>query len=544
MKLRLAVFLLALAPLARAQDADPPEVSLGERLFLETRFAQFFAANSGGDVNRPLGNGGDPALAETETTGAPLPGPFAGQAMNCRACHLVDEQLQRDASGLPDLSVGGMRSYADFARRSPIPARPDGRTHTPRNSPPLVNATLPRKVGLELHFDGEFASLVDLVKETLVGRNYGWLPTERKQAVAQIAHVIRQDDGRAELANEYGGSYRRVLAGTDPNLPEDLVLPPILRLNVDKANDTQIVNEVAKLIARYVESLEFSKDSTGAFSASPYDLFLLRNNLPRRPKGRETAAQYSQRLEAALDALPTPLFVAEIDGPFALHAEPFRFDAQELEGLRIFLRTQGSSSVGNCVACHPAPDFTDFVFHNTGVTQREYDGVHGAGAFAALEIPSRSDRLADPNAFLPPTAKHPFATGRFRAAADAGDPDLADLGVWNVFMNSDFPRPQSRLKRMIQRTLTGKVTKDELLDAAIARFKTPGLRDLGHSDPYLHDGSADTRADVIGFYAGVASLQRAGALRNGDPELAKIQLSGADVAPLVAFLQALDEDYQ
>jgi hypothetical protein len=250
MKVLLALALLLLAPLALAQDdADPPEVAIGERLFLETRFAEFFASHMT-DVNQPLGNGGDPVVAETETTGAPLPGPFAGQAINCRACHLVDEQLVIGPLGLPDFSSGGMRTYADFARRSPVPGREDGLTHTTRNSPPLVNASLPRRGGIELHFDGEFASLRELVKETLLGRNYGWQPGERKRAMAHIAGVIRQDDGRAELAAGAGGAYRRVFAGTDPRVPEEFVLPRLLRLDVTKASDEAIVNAVAKLIAR------------------------------------------------------------------------------------------------------------------------------------------------------------------------------------------------------------------------------------------------------------------------------------------------------
>src|SRR5262249_10639522 len=160
------------------------------------------------------------------------------------------------------------------------------------------------------------------------------------------------------------------------------------------------------------------------------------------PNKGETPIHYTRRLRAAVDALSAPLFVAEVDGPFAFHDQPFIFDAEELEGLRIFLRepddeeqqqSQGAAGgVGNCVACHPAPLFTDFLFHNTGVTQNEYDGVHGGGSFAALLIPSRSERAADPEAFLPATAKHPDGTGRFRAAADAGDADLTDLGAWNI----------------------------------------------------------------------------------------------------------------
>jgi cytochrome c peroxidase len=228
------------------------------------------------------------------------------------------------------------------------------------------------------------------------------------------------------------------------------------------------------------------------------------------------------------------------------------FDAEELLGLRIFLREasdeqrpQGKSGgVGNCVACHPAPFFTDFSFHDTGVTQTEYDGAHGGGAFAALAIPSRSERAADPAAFLPATPKHPLGTGRFRAAADAGNPELTDLGAWNILFNSDFPKSQGPLRKAIVRANGAKLAKDALLDAAIARFKTPGLRDLGHSNPYMHNGAFDTLEDVVAFYRQVSAQQLVGSLRNGDPRLAGIDLSPDDVAPLAAFLRSLNEDYE
>ena len=119
------------------------EASVGERLFVETRFAQAFKAylDSGGNVNDAL-PAGDPVMDLSETTGpgVGLPGPFAGLTMNCRACHLVDEHV-----GTPG---GGMRTYADFALRSPIPDRGDGKRTAPRNSPPLVNASLDRPGGL------------------------------------------------------------------------------------------------------------------------------------------------------------------------------------------------------------------------------------------------------------------------------------------------------------------------------------------------------------------------------------------------------------
>src|SRR5262249_27666881 len=143
-------------------------------------------------------------------------------------------------------------------------------------------------------------------------------------------------------------------------------------------------------------------------NGSPFDLFLLRNDLPRKPKPTETPEKFSKRLLAAVDALESPLFVADVDGPFAFHAHPFVFDAEGLEGLKRFLGTRpehpnsaqsqsGATGIGNCAACHPAPDFTVFSFHNAGVSQNQYDDVHGGGALASLKIPPRQERNEDPN---------------------------------------------------------------------------------------------------------------------------------------------------
>ena len=142
----------------RSARPDRAEVSLGERLFLETRFAQFFFAHFHGNANTNLPMG-DPALQSTVTSGQQLPGPFAGLSMNCRACHLVNEHA----------ALGrGHRTYADYARRSPIPAREDGKTATARNSPAMVDASVARSGDLFLHYDGEFASSQDLGKENKI----------------------------------------------------------------------------------------------------------------------------------------------------------------------------------------------------------------------------------------------------------------------------------------------------------------------------------------------------------------------------------------
>ncbi|MCA9774902.1 MAG: hypothetical protein KC466_20955, partial [Myxococcales bacterium] len=266
-------------PGAASEDAGPPDPAaevLGERLFLETRFAEFFARAVGPAVNAPLVVG-DPTVASTLTAGGrTLPGPFAGEAMNCRVCHLVDEHGGRRG--------GGVRAYADFARRSPIPLRLDGGFETPRNSPSLVGATLPRAGGLLLHLDGEFATTEDLVVETLLGRNYGWLPDERDAAMAHVARVVRFDDGRGDLAEEFEHlTYAEALASDPSDVPDALRLPEQFRLDTNGATDAEIVDAVARLIAAYVEGLRFGADAAGRHVGSPYDLFLRRNGLPRAP---------------------------------------------------------------------------------------------------------------------------------------------------------------------------------------------------------------------------------------------------------------------
>lgn len=536
-----AVFALIAISSAPAQDSDPAQVAIGERLFLETRFSQFFAAQSGGDANATLA-AGDPVLATTVTIGAPQPGPFAGQAMNCRACHLVDEHN----------AALGNRTYNDFARRSPIPDRGDGHTVTTRNSPPLVNASIPRPDGVLLHFDGEFASGRALAAGTLTGRNYGWLASEHAQAVAHVAHIIRDDDGTGDLAQQFGGSYRDVLRAA-PGVPAEFRLPVGFRIEVSKASNSAIVAAISRIIEAYMNSLTFSQDSLGRFNGSPYDVFLAKNKLPRAPLANETSLIYAKRLFASIRVLRTVQWVSNSDRTFSIHDDQdFVFGPHELAGLRIFFTgpgTQTASSLliasggaGNCISCHAPPAFTDFRFHNTGATQEEYDTIHGSGAFAALDVPSLAERRVTPDAFLPPSRQHPNAAGIFAAVPDLSHPERTDLGLWNIFANPDHPQPQARLLRV----LTGGMpaTFASLLPKTVARFKTPGLRDLADSAPYLHTGGKDTIEDVLEFYRDFAAKARNGDVRNAAPELRGIALLPHDIAPLAAFIRALNEDYE
>lgn len=542
----LSLFILAScsagsAPNFKAEDegGTPAEDSIGERLFLDTRFAQYFAAHMTG-VNTPLAVG-DPVVQQVYTTNGTLPGPFAGQSMNCRSCHFVTE--------FQGVSGAGNRTYSDFTNRSPIPLPMNGYTLTPRNSMHMVGSLQPHPGPTLLHFDGEFATAADLVKATLTGRNFGWAPNEAQQAAAQVALVVRQDDGSDQLAADRtnGLSYSILFKGTDSHITKDLLIPAADRIDANTATDDQILNLVAKCIATYMGDLLFQQDEFGRYIGSPYDVFIRINHLPALPNVGESIAQYNQRLYQAVLGLSSPQWVDGTYGSFQYHANPFQFGPTEFAGMKVFLKaaanaTDGSQHAGNCAACHAAPNFSDFSFHNTGVSQEEYDAAHGAGAFVALNIPNLSDRNNNYDLYLPATAAHPNALETFRRAADASHAGFADLGMWNIYQNPDMPNPQSNLKSIV--CATGQdCSTDQGLANTIAQFKTPVLRDLEDSSPYFHNGSKVSLNDVVSFYINSSTLAHQNLLRNAPAEFRSMSLSQEDVDALVAFVLSLTEDY-
>jgi len=520
-------------------DSTPAEDSIGERLFLDTRFAEYFAENTTG-VNQPLATG-DPAVAEVQTANGTLPGPFAGQSINCRSCHFVTE--------FTGVTGAGNRTYADFTTHSPMPRAVGNFDHTPRNAMQMVGSLQPHVGPTFLHFDGEFASPEDLVEATMTGRNFGWTPSQHAQAIAHIASIIRGDDGSDQLAKDRTASYSygKLFLGTDPGIPSDLRIPSADRIDVSKASDQQILDLVAKCISTYMGDLKFSQDEFGRYIGSPYDAFLRLNHLPVQPNSGESAQQYAQRLLQLVSQLSNPVYVDSSNGSFQYHDQPFAFGPTELAGLKIFLKsatgaTDGSEHAGNCGVCHQPPNFSDFAFHNTGVTQEEYDAANGAGSFAALAIPELADRNSNYDLYLPVSLNHPAASERFRHPAQAGHPEFADLGLWNVFLNPDIPNPQQALKSLVCAP-GNDCSLDQGLARTIAQFKTPILRDLEDSAPYFHNGSKAKFDDVVQFYVRMSTLARQGGLRNAPSEFQGMSLSDDDVAELVAFLKSLTEDY-
>ncbi|HEX4047359.1 MAG TPA: c-type cytochrome, partial [Elusimicrobiota bacterium] len=69
----------------------------------------------------------------------------------------------------------------------------------------------------------------------------------------------------------------------------------------------------------------------------------------------------------------------------------------------------------------------------------------------------------------------------------------------------------------------------------VGAFKTPTLRNLRDTAPYMHDGSKKTLAEVVDFYDD-------GGIKNPnlDARLKPIGLTDAEQADIVAFLDALN----
>ncbi len=175
----------------------------------------------------------------------------------------------------------------------------------PGNSPPLVNASLNRPGGALFHFDGEFSTMEELTAGTFTGRNFGWLPGQKSEAIHHMAQVMRGDDGSGVIAQQFDGlSYRTLFTGTDPAIPDELRLPPEFLTFIGSGSDQEIFDAAVKVVAAYVKSLQFSQEEeSGALIRSPFDVFLSLNGLPQEPNNGETPLDYSRRLLTLVNGL-------------------------------------------------------------------------------------------------------------------------------------------------------------------------------------------------------------------------------------------------
>ena len=146
--------------------------------------------------------------------------------------------------------------------------------------------------------------------------------------------------------------------------------------------------------------------------------------------------------------------------------------------------------------------------------------------------------------YLPASHIHPNRKGIFRQPASEEARISTDLGAWNILFNEDFPKSQSALKNLICSNQNICDNKEEILKLSVAAFKTPTIRNLGHSAPFMHNGQISDLHAVMGFYIAASNSSRKGFIRNSDKELQEVNISINDIQPLVSFLISLYEDYE
>ena len=397
--------------------------------------------------------------------------PAANIFSACASCH--------KSKALGD----GRPTFADITARNLVPTitgRP--KAITLRNAPTLLDV----KRMDRLDHDGRHTSLEQLIKRKLLGSMYGWSDESRDHAKAEIQFVLlistKVDLGDSRTYLEH---FREAYG-----------------LDLKVLSTEQVVDAAVRSIADFLRTLETT-------NTAPWDAFASMNRVPTGPIGDEAPAHHASRIFGRLANQEGRLQVKMVDG----------FDGLAYRGLKIFLRTGGEASVGNCVACHVLPTFTDFRFHNTGISQVAYDKVHGHGSFRRLQIPEFDE------APLPVT--RPVA--RWLAVPIASERQQADLGYWN-FVDAET----SDQRRAGE-------TADDFTRRMIGAFKTPTLRNLAQSPPYMSSGAYKTLEDAVAEIVRINSLARAGEMPNIDTAYLTMNLTAADVAPLVAFLNSLNE---
>lgn len=158
-------------------------------------------------------------------------------------------------------------------------------------------------------------------------------------------------------------------------------------------------------------------------------------------------------------------------------------DESELRGLRVFV------GEAECDVCHTGPFFSDREFHNLGLPPRGWLPPRDLGRYEGVPI-VKDDRFN--------------ATGPFSDA-----PDSQAAAEIEFLARKQENRGQ---------------------------FKTPTLRNVERTPPYMHGGHFETLEEVVEFYA---ELDAQVAVGHREESLEPFELTERDKDDLVAFLESL-----
>lgn len=173
-------------------------------------------------------------------------------------------------------------------------------------------------------------------------------------------------------------------------------------------------------------------------------------------------------------------------------------------GLKLFV---GRAS---CVDCHDTPLLSDGKFHDVGVPQV------GVGVPIEADCPKGNSRCdcQTPDKCLPWGAQDGLA--RLKTSAFRRD------GVY-----SD------------DRSVSEEYAAAYQSDGARGAWRTPSLRDVALTAPYMHDGAFRTLEEVIWHYNDGGRASRPYAVGTPSARLKPLGLSAGEVADLVDFLRSL-----
>jgi len=201
---------------------------------------------------------------------------------------------------------------------------------------------------------------------------------------------------------------------------------------------------------------------------------------------------------------PFDRFVAEGPGSTEISAAAQR-------GARLFV---GKAA---CVDCHSGPQLTDELFHNVGVPQ------------TGIAVPTTGDCPKD------------------NAACDCSDSSAGPCAPWGAWdgltklKSSKWLRTGEWSGDRTDQSRASSVLPASTYppDALKGAWRTPSLRNVALTAPYMHDGRYATLQDVVWHYnsgAQGAGPEQVGALA---PQIRPLLLTDAEQADLVAFLESL-----
>lgn len=184
------------------------------------------------------------------------------------------------------------------------------------------------------------------------------------------------------------------------------------------------------------------------------------------------------------------------DGP-----DSDRLSPAAIRGAKLFV---GRAS---CIECHSGPLMSDSKFYNIGVPQ---EGV---------AVPREEDCVGD--GYCAPLGWYSGLT-----ALKANTALRIDSETF-----SDDPEDRSRAA----------LYELEVTDAMRGAWRTPGLRDVALTAPYMHDGFYRSLEEVVRHYDQGGTTEGV-APENLSKRIAPLGLSDRDVLDLVAFLESLTGD--